>query len=244
MVLLKGKNILVTGGSRGIGKAIVETSVENGAVAGFTYLNSEKKSRELEKKLGDSCIALKADSADRNELEGAVFRFLENVSSNQIDGLVINAGVYKRSPFSEMELEDWKKTLEVNLDGAYNTVKAALPSMKKGSIVMVSSQLAFKGSSYGADYAASKAGMLGMARSLARELAPYIRVNSIAPGYVDTDILAGDSPEKRKKRISQVPLGRIASPVDIAGPVVFLLSDMSEYVTGATLDINGGLFIH
>ena len=134
--------------------------------------------------------------------------------------------------------------MEVNLDGAYNTVKAALPSMKKGSIVMVSSQLAFKGSSYGADYAASKAGMLGMARSLARELAPYIRVNSIAPGYVDTDILAGDSPEKRKKRISQVPLGRIASPVDIAGPVVFLLSDMSEYVTGATLDINGGLFIH
>jgi 3-oxoacyl-[acyl-carrier protein] reductase len=143
-----------------------------------------------------------------------------------------------------MGIDEWRETIKTNLDGAFIAVKAALPYMKKGSIVMISSQLAHKGSGYGADYSASKAGILGLSRSLARELAPDIRVNTISPGYIDTDILAGDSEDKRKRRIEEVPQGRIGIPSDVAGSVVFLLSDMSSYMTGSDLDVNGGLYIH
>lgn len=242
--LLSGRKIFITGGTRGIGEAVVRACLDEGAYVGFTYLNSYERAKMITGKNSAKAFAYRADAKDLSQMEDALSKFSNEVHDKGLNGLVINAGIYKRASMNELTRTDWDNTIETNLTGAFNTVKAALSYMDKGSLVLVSSQLAFRGSASGADYSSSKAGMLGLSRSLAKELAPHIRVNSIAPGYVDTDILAGDSPEKRSRRISEVPLNRVGSPEDIAKPVVFLLSDMSSYITGATVDINGGLFIH
>ncbi len=242
--LLKEQKIFITGGSRGIGEAIVRSIVKEGGSAGFTYLYSSERAAQVIGASSGRAFGFRADSRDTGQMEKATAEFSSVGPHTGIDGLVVNAGIYKRASIRELKRSDWDHTIETNLTGAFNTVRSCLPHMKEGSIVVVSSQLAFRGSDYGADYSSSKAGLLGFARSLAKELAPDIRVNSIAPGFVDTDILAKDSPEKRSNRISQVPLGRIATSHDIAQPVIFLLSNMSSYITGATIDINGGLFIH
>ncbi|MGA1822405.1 MAG: SDR family NAD(P)-dependent oxidoreductase [Thermoplasmatota archaeon] len=242
-MLLRDRKIFITGGSRGIGAAAVKGCSAEGAVVGFTYNSSGDRARALADEIGSACETYKADTSDPEAVGEALARFHE-FRREGIDGLVINAGIYRRSSFHDLDYDSWRRTMEVNLDGAFHTIRKAVELMDAGSIVIISSQLAFKGSSSGSDYASSKAGLLGLSRSLARELAPDIRVNAIAPGYIDTDILAGDSQDKRRKRIRDVPLGRIGDPKDISDSVVFLLSDMSSYITGATLDVNGGLFIH
>jgi len=212
---------------------------------GLIYNEDEKGAGELARTIeedGGSTHLLCADVSDLGRMMEVTGRYAES-SPPGLDGIVVNAGIYRRKAFSELDQEDWVRTHEVNLTGAFNTMKASLPHMDRGSIVMVSSQLAFRGSLNGADYASSKAGLLGLGRSLAIELAPSIRVNMIAPGFVDTAILAQHSPVKRRERESQVPLQRIGSPSEIAGAILFLLSDLSSYVTGATLDVNGGLYI-
>jgi 3-oxoacyl-[acyl-carrier protein] reductase len=241
--VLAGKKVFVTGGSRGIGAAIVMLAVDQGAMVGFTYLDSVDDAERISVYGQGRCLSYKADVTDLSSLERAVADFSKKGDSPGMEGLVVNAGIYRRTDITNLTPEMWNRTMDVNLNGAYNTVKAVSNHMTKGSIVIVSSQLAIKGSGHGSDYAASKAGMLGFARSLAKELSPDIRVNSVAPGYVDTDLLSSDSPEKRRSRCEEVPLKRIAQPGEIAGPVVFLLSDMASYITGATLDINGGLLI-
>ncbi|MGA1848699.1 MAG: SDR family NAD(P)-dependent oxidoreductase [Thermoplasmatota archaeon] len=235
---------MVTGGSRGIGAACVRACSGQGALTAFTYLKSRGEALRLAGELGEGVIPLKADTSDLTAMESVMDDFSGMGDRKGIDGLVVNAGIYRRSEFRNMELDDWRRTLGTNLDGAFIAVRSALAHMRKGSIVMISSQLAHKGSGHGADYAASKAGILGLSRSLARELAPDVRVNTVSPGYIDTDILAGDSGDLRARRIAEVPQGRIGEPLDVAGAVVFLLSDMSSYVTGSDLDVNGGLFIH
>jgi 3-oxoacyl-[acyl-carrier protein] reductase len=242
--LLKDRKVFITGGSRGIGEAVVRSIVKEGGIAGFTYLDSSDRAASVIGASSGRAFGFRADVCESGQMDKAAAEFSSAGPVVGIDGLVINAGIYKRSSIMDLKRSEWDNTIETNLTGAFNTVRSCLGHMKEGSIVVVSSQLAFRGSDYGADYSSSKAGLLGFARSLAKELAPEIRVNSIAPGFVDTDILAGDSPGKRSRRISQVPLGRIATAHDIAQPVVFLLSNMSSYITGATLDINGGLFIH
>jgi 3-oxoacyl-[acyl-carrier protein] reductase len=242
--LLRGKKILVTGGSRGIGASSVKVLTEAGAYVGFTYHRSEKKTLELLKVIPGDVLAFNADTSDPSAMKNVVEVFTSSGEIEGIHGLVVNAGVYERRPFSELDLEGWRDTLRTNLDGSFIVIKEAIPYMKIGSIVLISSQLAFKGSNSGADYSSSKAGMMGLGRSLARELAPDIRVNMISPGYVDTDILAGDSEEKRKERIAQVPLERIGAPEEIAKVILFLLSDLSSYITGSNIDVNGGLYIH
>lgn len=241
---LNERKVFVTGGSRGIGAQCVRSLVEAGAYVGFTYQNSDSESSSLVRSLGGRAASYKADSRDLASIEKAVKNLYLKPGPGNIWGLVINAGIYNRGTMEDITPEMWRDTLEVNLEGAYNAVKACLPYMDQGSIVMVSSQLAHKGSAHGPDYSASKAGLLGLARSLARDLAPGIRVNTVSPGYVDTDILSGDSVEKRSSRKEEVPLGRIGSPKEIADPIVFLLSDLSSYITGADIDINGGLYIH
>ncbi len=242
--LLSNRKIFITGGSRGIGEAIVRRSMDNGAFVGFSHIGSKIGAMTTHGSSSGSAMAYKIDTDDTRGMAKVLSDFSSRGPMKGIDGLVVNAGIYNRNDIRSMEREDWDRTIAVNLTGAFNAVSAALPHMKNGSIVMVSSQLAFRGSAKGADYAASKAGMLGFARSIAKELAPDIRVNSVAPGFVDTDILSGDSEEKRRSREIEVPLGRIGMPADIAEPVIFLLSDMSSYMTGTTIDINGGLFIH
>lgn len=243
--MLMGRKVLVTGGSRGIGAATVRMCCALGAFTGFTYFRSEEEAAALQKALGKGvCASYRSDVRDLSSLERVASDLSSRGRTTGLDGLVVNAGTYRRASFRELSEASWRETMATNLDGAYNTVKAALPHMERGSMVIVSSQLALKGSRNGPDYAASKSGLLGLARSLARELAPDIRVNTVSPGYIDTDILSGDSPSKRTERVSEVPLGRIGTPEDIGKVIAFLLSDMSSYITGADVDVNGGLFIH
>lgn len=205
------KKFFVTGGSRGIGAACVELLVREGASVGFSYRSSERAVKELMEGLDGDVYCYNVDILD----EGGMEKTMENFSSagpEGIHGLVVNHGIYERRGFDRLGKEEWSRTLNTNLDGSFIAVKKVLPFMDSGSIVMISSQLAFKGSGHGADYAASKAGILGLARSLARELAPRIRVNTIAPGFIDTDILAVDTDEKRRERIEEVPLKRIGTP--------------------------------
>ncbi|MGA1792541.1 MAG: SDR family NAD(P)-dependent oxidoreductase [Thermoplasmatota archaeon] len=243
MDALRGKKVLVTGGSRGIGAACVRMLSDMGCIVGFTYLGSEKEALEVKEDADGDVFVYRADASDHDAMKRTVTEF-SRTGEHGFQGLVINAGIYLRKSITQMSIEDWRRTMATNLDGGFIAVREALPFMKDGSIVMISSQLAFKGSNLGSDYAASKAGLLGFARSLARELAPEIRVNTISPGYIDTDILAGDSDHKRRSRIEQVPLGRIGTPEDVAAVVAFLLSDQSRYITGSNIDVNGGLYIH
>ena len=165
--------------------------------------------------------------------------------NRKIDALVLNHGRYDRVPAAEMELDDLRRTMKANFEGAVNVWKVVQPHLAPhASMVVVSSQLATRGSPHGADYAASKAALSTWARSLALAVGPEgKRVNVLAPGYVDTDILAGDSESKRAQRIEEVPLKRIGTGDDMASIVSFMLSDDAAYITGAVLHANGGLYL-
>jgi 3-oxoacyl-[acyl-carrier protein] reductase len=240
--LLQGRKVLVTGGSSGIGAAVVKALVASSAYVGFTYVKSDTKASMLIEGIGqDRAVSYRADTADPRTMENTADRFASMSGVGRIDGLVCSAGTYNRKSFESIAPEDWDRTMNVNLKGSYNAVRAVLPHMLRGSIVLVSSQIAFRGTRHGADYAASKAGIIGLARALARELAPNIRVNVISPGYIDTDLISSDTPEKRSERGKEVPMGRVGSPMEVANGALFLLSDLSSYITGATIDVSGGL---
>lgn len=242
MKLLEGKKAIVTGASRGIGRAIALKFAEHGAFVGINYFKSREKAEEVKNKVGG--MLLEADVSDEDEVEKMVNDFMDNTGG--IDILVNNAGIYHRSSFIEMKSEQWDRIMNVNLKGCYNVCKYSIPHMRDGGkIIFISSQLAFKGSSHGADYAASKAGILGLMRSLALELAPRrINVNAVAPGTIDTDIIGGYTSEQRKEREMQIPLGRLGRPEDVADACLFLASELSDYITGENINVNGGLYIH
>jgi len=245
--MLEGKTALITGASRGIGKAIALKFAENGAFVGINYSSDYKAAVEtlnLIKKEPGSGILLKADVSNQDDVKRMIDDFLLN--SNKIDILVNNAGIYFRSNFEDIKPDVWDRVISVNLTSCYNLCREILPHMKSfGKIIFISSQLAFKGSSHGSDYATSKAGMLGLMRSLAIELAGRkINVNAVAPGTIDTDIISNYTEEMRKKRINEIPLKRLGHPEDVANACLFLASDLSDYITGETINVNGGLYIH
>lgn len=244
--MLSGKNALITGASRGIGRAIAIKFAENGAFVGINYNKSEDKARDVLKIIrdrGGDGILLKGDVSSSKDCKEVVERFIDKRKS--IDILVLNAGIYERGSFLEIDEERWDRVISTNLSSCYHVLRFAIPYIGNGgSIIFISSQLAFKGSKHGADYAASKAGMLGLMRSLALELAPRIRVNAVAPGTIDTDIISNYSQEMREKRISEIPLRRLGKPEDVANACLFLASDLSSYVTGEVINVNGGLYIH
>lgn len=246
-MLLKNKNAIVTGASRGIGKGIAVKFAENGCFVGINYVSNKEKAEKtlkLVKKTGGDGVLLKGDVSKSPDAEKIIKDFVE--LRGKIDILVNNAGIYKRNNFEKLSFKDWEKILSVNLDGSFYMTSKALSYIPKGGrIIFISSQLAFRGSSHGSDYAASKAGQLGLMRSLALELADKkICVNAVAPGTIDTDIIAGYSEKMRQKRADEIPLKRIGKPEDIANACLFLASDMSNYVTGETINVNGGLYIH
>jgi len=244
--MLKGKSALMTGASRGIGRAIAIKFAENKAYIGINYNTDEKGAQETLKTIKEKDadgILLKADVSNIKDVEKMVKTFTDK--TKKIDILVNNAGIYDRKKFEKISFEDWEKVISINLGGCFNLCKVALPYMKAGGkIIFISSQLALKGSNHGANYAASKAGILGLARSLSLELADKkINVNAIAPGTIDTNIIANYTKEERQKRINEIPLKRLGKAEDLANTCLFLASDLSSYITGETINVNGGLYI-
>jgi len=245
--MLSNKTALITGASRGIGKSIAQEFAAHDCFVGINYVKHSELAKQTLRSLknkDDSGMLLKGDVSDHEDVKNIVSKLVKQ--RKYIDILVHNAGIYYRHTFKESSYEDWLKVLNVNLHSAYLLTKEVLPYMKKGGrIIFISSQLAFKGTSHGADYATSKAGLIGLTRSLALEFASEnILVNAIAPGTIDTDIIAGYSEKQRKKRINQIPLHRLGKPKDVADVCLFLASDLARYITGETINVNGGLYIH
>jgi 3-oxoacyl-[acyl-carrier protein] reductase len=243
---MEKRAVLVTGASRGIGRATALKLAYEGYAVGVNFKNNTEKARETVKEIIDSggeAIELKANVGNEDEVNGMVKTFTGKF--REIYGLVNNAGIYQRKRFHELTLQDWDETITTNLTGTFLCTKAALPYIpERGRIVNLASVLAHIGSSQGAHYAASKAGIIGFSRSLARELAlRKITVNVVAPGATDTDIIAHDTPEKRKDREKITPLGRVGQPGEIADAIVFLLSDKTGYITGQTINVNGGMWM-
>lgn len=245
--MLEGKTALITGASRGIGRGIAIKFAEFGAFVGINYVTNDKdakKTLKLVRERGSKGVLLKGDIANASDVNKNIKTIIDK--RGQIDVLVNNAGIYVRNTFENISINAWKRVLAVNLTGCYHLCKQVIPYMKPGGrIIFISSQLAFKGSFHGSDYAASKAGILGLMRSLALELAEkQILVNAIAPGTIDTDIIADYSEKLKQKRIKEIPLGRLGVPDDVANVCLFLASDLSDYITGETINVNGGLYIH
>ncbi|MCK4445411.1 MAG: 3-oxoacyl-ACP reductase FabG [Thermoplasmata archaeon] len=239
---------LVTGASRGIGKAIAMRLARDGFDVAVNFLNKEREAEEVMaaiKDLGKSSQTYRTDVADF----GSVQKMVEQIEENQgsISVLINNAGFYQRGSFLDLSPEEWQRTIDVNLTGCFNCAKAVVPKMKergKGSIVNISSMLGFKGTSHGAHYSTSKAGIIALTKSLALELSPLgIRVNAVAPGAIETEIIAYDTPEQRKKRVDTTPVRRVGQPEDIASAVSYLVSEEASYITGETVHVNGGFLM-
>ncbi|MDP6333190.1 MAG: SDR family oxidoreductase [Candidatus Poseidoniaceae archaeon] len=236
---------LVTGGGQGIGAATCKRLSKDGYDILLTYNNSSKPAEmvvaEIRENGGDA-LAVKVDCSDDGEVG---LLGIHPWMAKSIDVLVLNHGAYNRISANEMTLEDLRKTMSINFEGAVGVWKAVQQHLTADArIVVVGSQLGTKGSPHGADYSASKAALAIWARSLAQDVGPEgKRVNVLAPGYVDTAILAGDSKEKRMFRENEVPLKRVGSPADMASTISFLIGPDSSYITGAIIHVNGGLYL-
>ena len=236
---------LITGGGQGIGAATCKRLADDGYDILLTYNNSSKPAEMLVAEIrenGGDALAVKVDCSDSGEVG---LLGIHPWMAKSIDVLVLNHGAYNRVSASEMTLEDLRNTMTINFEGAVSVWKAVQQHLTDDArIVVVGSQLGTRGSPHGADNSASKAALAIWARSLAQEVGPEgKRVNVLAPGYVDTAILAGDSEEKRKFRENEVPLKRVGSPEDMASTISFLAGQDSSYITGAIIHVNGGLYL-
>lgn len=244
--LLRGRVAIVTGGGRGIGRATVLRLAEAGADVVVNYARNEEAAEEvagLARSAGVRAVALRADVGSVREAEALVAETLERFG--RVDLLVANAGVWEGAAVEEMSEELWDRVVALNLKGTWTVCRAAVPVMKRqgrGSIVIVSSTAGQRGEAFYSNYAASKGGQISFTKSLATELAPAIRVNSVAPGWVDTEmsteVLGHDA--HRKKATDGIPLGRVATADDVALSIVFLASDWARHITGEILNVNGG----
>ncbi len=246
MLNFNSKTVLITGGSRGIGEACVKLFAEAGAEVLFTYNSNEKKAEELIKRFSSitNIKSYKIDFNKTNVLEKKVNEILTGFK--KIDILVNNAGIWEYGRVDEMTAGKWERTININLTGTFIFTKAVIPLMKKnryGRIINITSTAGQRGEPFYSHYAASKGGIISLTKSLAAELGEFgITVNSVAPGWVITDMtrdVFADEEYKEKVR-NEIPVKRIAEADDIAGPVLFLASDLARHINGEILNVNGG----
>jgi 3-oxoacyl-[acyl-carrier protein] reductase len=244
--LFQGKTAIVTGSSRGVGRATATRLAEAGANVVVNYLKSETEANEVVeecRKSGVEAIAVQGDVSEwqpaQNIAKAAIEKF------GKIDLLVLNAGIWEGAPIEEMSEEVWNKVLNTNLKAAWAMTKSCVPSMKKqenGAIVLVSSTAGQRGEANFSNYAASKGGQISFTKALASELCPKIRVNCVAPGWIETAMVRPVFEDENYKQqvINSIPLKRMATTDDVALSICFLLSDWSRHITGEILNINGG----
>ena len=245
-MLLKWKIAIVTGASRGIGESIARSFIAQGATVAFTYISSEEKAKELEKSLtagGGQARGFKSDASKMEDAENLVKEVLETYGG--IDIVVNNAGITDDTLLMRMSEDQWDRVMNVNLKSCFNLTKSVLRTMLKarsGSIINISSVVGVQGNAGQANYAASKAGILGFTKSVALELGSRsIRCNAIAPGFIETEMTAKLDEATVQGWRDAIPLKRGGSPEDVANACIFLASDMRSYVTGQTLNVCGGM---
>lgn len=248
MGLLANKIVLITGASRGIGKAIAEECVRQGATVAFTYLSSEEKARALVAELtanGGKAKGFRSDASNFDQAQQLVDDVVAEFGT--VDVLVNNAGITRDTLLMRMTEEQWDEVINTNLKSAFNLTKAVQKPMLKarsGSIINMSSVVGVKGNAGQANYAASKAGLIGFTKSIAAELGSRnIRCNAIAPGFIETEMTDALNPEVVQGWRNGIPLKRGGQPIDVANATVFLASDMSAYITGQTLHVCGGMLM-
>jgi 3-oxoacyl-[acyl-carrier protein] reductase len=246
MKLLQGKTAIVTGATRGIGKGIAIEFANQGANVLFTYSSSEKLAKELEHKFKDSDVIVKGFKSDASSYDESV-NLIEKILKDftEINILVNNAGITRDNLLMRMTEDDFDKVIDVNLKSVFNMTKAVQRTMLKqrsGSIINMSSVVGVKGNAGQSNYAASKAGIIGFSKSIALELGSRnIRCNVIAPGFIETEMTEVLDEKVVEEWRNSIPLKRGGNPKDIAGTCVWLASDLSSYVTGQTIHVNGGL---
>lgn len=248
MSILANKTVFITGGSRGIGKAIVQTAMHEGANVIFTYLNSTEEAvsivEELSAKYPDRrCMARQCDVSDTEAMEKLVKELIADFK--QIDALVNNAGITRDSTLARMSRDQWDAVINTNLGSMFNATKPLVLQMVKqrtGAIVNISSAVGVYGSSGQTNYAAAKAGMIGFTKSLSAEIAPHnVRVNAVAPGYIYTDMLSMLDHDTLEYVKSRITLRRLGTVEEVAPLVCFLISDQSAYITGQVIQVDGGI---
>jgi 3-oxoacyl-[acyl-carrier protein] reductase len=246
MKLLESKVAIITGGSRGIGKSICESFAQNGCNVAFTYNNSKESAESLVKELNGSGIKAKAYKSDASNFDDAT-KLVEDVLDDfgKIDILVNNAGIKKDNLLMRMEKSDFDSVINTNLSSVFNLTKASIKTFLKqrnGSIINISSVVGVKGNAGQSNYSASKAGIIGFSKSIALELGSRnIRSNVIAPGFIETDMTNSLSEDVINSWKESIPLKRGGNPSDVGNACVFLASDLSSYITGQTLHVDGGM---
>lgn len=246
MNLLEGKIALITGASRGIGKAIAQKFVEHGATVCFTYLSSEEKARQLEQELtanGGTARGFKSNASDFAQSAELIEAVVKEYGT--VDIVVNNAGITRDNLLMRMTEEQWDEIMETNLKSVFNLTKAVLRTMlkaKSGSIINMSSVVGVKGNAGQANYSASKAGVIGFTKSTALELGSRnIRCNAIAPGFIETEMTGALDEKTVQGWRDAIPLKRGGTPEDVANLALFLASDLSSYITGQTINVDGGM---
>jgi 3-oxoacyl-[acyl-carrier protein] reductase len=244
MIDLTNRVTVITGGSRGIGEACVRLFAKANSSVAFTYKNAKVHSENLEKELGKNVKSYRVDMESEKEISEMVDRVVKNFG--KIDILVHNAGIWNDGTLEDMTLDHWNELIRINLTSTFIFAKAVTPYMKKnnfGRMILVTSTAGQRGEAFHSHYAASKGGMISFTKSLAVELAPFnITVNSVAPGWVDTELndkIFADKDYKESIR-KTIPVGKIATAEEIAGPILLLASDLARHINGEILNVNGG----
>jgi 3-oxoacyl-[acyl-carrier protein] reductase len=249
-MLLENKRVLVTGGSRGIGAGVVSIAMQEGADVAFTFQESFDSANALSRQMqashpGRRCLAFQCDAADTVAMRDTIKSVLQNFG--RIDVLVNNAGITRDSALARMSRERWDEVIATNLGGMFNATQPLVLQFVKqraGAIINITSFAGVAGAATQTNYAAAKAGIIGFTKALSKEIAEYgVRVNAVAPGFIDTDMLSMLDEERLRYIKGQIPTGRLGTGEDVAHLVCFLASERARYITGQVVQIDGGLVL-